>query len=200
MHKIKRDESSKYYLYRHLYKDTKIPFYIGIGTKRKLHSSTFESEYERAHNFTKRSQFWINCYKKHGVVIEILYECNTRKEIINKEIEFIELYKRRDLGGILVNLTDGGELPINLNPELEKERRRKISIALKNRERKQSTYDKISKSKMKKIYKCDLNFEILETFNSISEAANSINLTSSSISKCLKNDKYTAGGYKWKLV
>ena len=53
---------------------------------------------------------------------------------------------------------------------------------------------------MKKIYKCDLNFEILETFNSISEAANSINLTSSSISKCLKNDKYTAGGYKWKLV
>jgi predicted DNA-binding protein YlxM (UPF0122 family) len=35
--------------------------------------------------------------------------------------------------------------------------------------------------------------------NSITEAASSINLKMSAISKCLKNTKYTAGGYKWKL-
>jgi len=39
---------------------------------------------------------------------------------------------------------------------------------------------------------------IIEEFNSVSKAALSIELTISSISKCLKSNKYTAGGYKWK--
>ena len=81
MHKIERDLESMYYLYRHLCEDTLIPFYIGIGIKRKFHSATIQSEYERAYNFNSRSGYWKNVYNKHGCVVEILYESNNREEI-----------------------------------------------------------------------------------------------------------------------
>ena len=59
--------------------------------------------------------------------------------------------------------------------------------------------EKISESKKKPISKFSLSGEWLEDYNSISDAAQSIGLTISSISKTLKNEKYTAGGYRWKL-
>jgi hypothetical protein len=187
----------EYYLYRHVTKDNNMPFYIGIGKKHK-YSNTIESEYKRA--FSKnRSDYWYNIVNKHDYIVEILFESSSKEKIIEKEKEFIKLYGRRDLNtGTLCNLTDGGEWCSNLSKEVEKERRLKISKALVKRIRKQSTFDKISKSKLKSVHKCDINFNILEEFNSITEAAKSINLTLSSISKCLKNEKYTAGGYKWK--
>lgn len=200
MHKIERNNDTKYYLYRHLRKDSGIPFYIGIGVKRKLHSATFESEYERAHYTNNRSSYWNNIHYKCGTIVEILYECNNRLDIINKEIEFINLYGRKDnKTGVLCNLTDGGELIGKFPPEIEEIRRIKISRALKDRVRKQSTFDKISESKKKPIFKCDLNMNIICKYNSISDAAESIKLSLSSISKCIKNNNYTAGSYKWKL-
>ena len=39
-------EIGKYYLYRHIRLDTKVPFYIGIGTKIK--GGTFKRIYKRA--------------------------------------------------------------------------------------------------------------------------------------------------------
>lgn len=187
----------EYYVYRHLKADSGEPFYIGIGKKHN-YSNTIESEYKRAYS-KRRSAFWYKIVNKHGVEVEILFESNSKDEIIKKEIEFIKLYGRRDLNtGILCNMTDGGEFPSNITIEKETIRRNKISEALKKRNRKQSTFNKISQSKLKAIYKCDLDMNIIEEFNSVSKAALSIKLTISSISKCLKNNKYTAGGYKWK--
>ena len=46
-------EIGKYYLYRHIRLDTKVPFYIGIGTKIK--GGTFKRIYKRAFETNRRS-------------------------------------------------------------------------------------------------------------------------------------------------
>lgn len=196
-HKIERNNHI-YYLYRHIRLDTDEPFYIGIGIKRIRHSTTHESEYERAF-VKKRNEFWKNIVNKTSYIVEILFETDSKELIINKEKEFIKLYGRRDTNeGILVNLTDGGEGVSNI--QFSQERRKKITKALLKRVRKQSTFDKIAESKKKAILQFDLKGNFVQEFSSISEAANDTNIKISTISQILKKDeRYTAGGYKWKL-
>lgn len=94
----------KHYLYRHIRLDKNEPFYIGIGTKQK------HSDYPRANFTTNRKTSWKNITNKTDYEIEILLESDDYEFIKQKEIEFIALYGRRDLGkGTLVNHTDGGE-------------------------------------------------------------------------------------------
>ncbi len=89
------------YLYRHIRLDKNEPFYIGIGT---------DDEYKRAYNFHNRSNHWKNVTHKTSYEVEILLDNISWEEACHKEIEFISLYGRKDLGkGPLVNLTDGGE-------------------------------------------------------------------------------------------
>jgi hypothetical protein len=52
----------------------------------------------------------------------------------------------------------------------------------------------------KKIIKCDADGKELGTYNSIIEASKSINLTRHAISKVLKGQNTTAGGFKWKYA
>lgn len=102
----------RHYLYRHIRLDSGEPFYIGIGTKPKRCSKTHEGEYSRAYNRSKsgRCNFWHNIVAKTDYEVEILLESDDYEFIKQKEIEFIALYGRRDLGkGTLVNLTDGGD-------------------------------------------------------------------------------------------
>jgi len=95
--------STKYFVYRHIREDKNEPFYIGIGTKRG-------ESYSRAHSKFNRSKYWNRIINKTKYFVEILYESNDYKKIIEKEIEFIFLYGRQDLNtGSLCNLTDGGE-------------------------------------------------------------------------------------------
>ena len=104
----------KYYLYRHIRLDKNEPFYIGIGTKYKIGSfkKSMKSEYYRAFckKGKRRSVIWNRVIAKTEYEVEILLESDDYKFIKQKEIEFITLYGRRDLGtGTLVNLTDGGD-------------------------------------------------------------------------------------------
>lgn len=97
-----------HYLYRHIRLDTNEVFYVGIGTK--LSNKTFKSSYNRAFSKSGRSKHWNNITNKVDYKIEILLESDNYSFILRKEIEFIALYGRRDLGkGTLINLTDGGE-------------------------------------------------------------------------------------------
>lgn len=105
------NRNTKYFLYRHIRLDKNVPFYIGIG-KSDLwkYTKDCKSYYGRAYETEARNKFWKRIVKKTEYRVEILWETYCREEIIEKEIEFIALYGRRDLKkGTLCNLTDGGE-------------------------------------------------------------------------------------------
>jgi len=95
-----------FYIYRHIRPDTNEVFYIGKGnTFSKSHSN-------RAYEKHRRNKWWQNIVSKNNgeYKVEIIFECETEAEVNKKEIEFIELYGRKDLGkGTLVNLTDGAD-------------------------------------------------------------------------------------------
>ena len=89
------------YLYRHIRLDKNKPFYIGIGS---------DNEYKRAYNKKGRSYSWKDIACNVDYSIDIVLDDLTWEEACRKEIEFIALYGRADLGkGSLVNMTDGGE-------------------------------------------------------------------------------------------
>ena len=104
------------YLYRHIRLDKNEPFYIGIAkTDRRLISKQ------------NRNKHWHNIVNKCGYEAEILIDDLTWDEACKKEIEFIALYGRKDLGlGTLVNLTDGGEGSTNV--KLSDQSRIKMSL------------------------------------------------------------------------
>ena len=97
-------ENGKYYLYRHIRLDKDEPFYIGIGKKNK------DSIYKRAFTSFHRNIFWKRVVSKHEYIVEIAFESFNKEDALNKEIELINKYGRKDLKlGTLTNLTDGGE-------------------------------------------------------------------------------------------
>ena len=97
----------KYYIYRHIRLDTNLPFYIGIGTKPNNYT-THSKEYKRAYSLDGRTSFWKNIVDKYGYKVEILLESDDYLFIQEKEIEFINLYKRIKEKGSLVNFCKGG--------------------------------------------------------------------------------------------
>jgi len=86
-------------VYKHIRLDKNEPFYIGIGKKLS-----------RAYEKTRRNNHWQNIINKTTYIIEILIDDISWEDAQKKEIEFIKLYGRIDLGlGTLCNHTNGGE-------------------------------------------------------------------------------------------
>ena len=113
------------YVYRHIRLDTNTVFYIGIANHKR-------NDYIRANERSRRSEWWKKIIEKTDYRIDILFDDVTPEFAKEKEIEFIKLYGRRDLGlGTLVNMTDGGDGLINrvFTPQY----RKKLSDAAKNR-------------------------------------------------------------------
>jgi hypothetical protein len=118
--------TGEFYLYRHIRLDTNEPFYIGIGTKPKVFHG-HRTEYKRAYTTFKRTEFWKNVTAKTDYRVEIMLESDNLNFIKEKEVEFIDLYGRKDTKtGSLVNLTDGGELNKGFIPS--EETKKKISL------------------------------------------------------------------------
>lgn len=93
------------FVYRHIRLDKNEPFYIGIGFGKTNYRAYQKTK-------TKRSVFWQNIVSKTEYRVEILFENVSKEFAMKKEIEFISLYGRKDLGtGTLVNMTIGGENP-----------------------------------------------------------------------------------------
>lgn len=93
------------YVYRHIRLDTNTPFYVGIGTR---------ANHRRSRTIVKRNQHWKNIVAKTEWLAEIIFDDISLKEAKSKEVEFIALYGRSDLGkGPLVNMTDGGDGTFN---------------------------------------------------------------------------------------
>lgn len=99
-------------VYQHRRLDTNEVFYVGIGKTER-----------RAYSIHGRSRHWSNVVKKHGYIVEIMFNDLTWEDASLKEVELIRKYGRKDLGlGELVNLTDGGDGTLNYKvPEEYKE-------------------------------------------------------------------------------
>lgn len=139
------------YLYRHIRLDNNVPFYIGIGSDEK---------YSRANSSKNRNNYWNKIVDKTDYEVEILFEDDDYEFIKEKEIEFIKLYGRKDIGkGTLCNLTNGGDgclglihsddsklkmsIP-NKGKAISKEQRNKVSLFHKGKVLSQAHKDKIS--------------------------------------------------------
>jgi len=106
-------------VYSHTRLDTQELFYVGIGKTEK-----------RAYSKHSRNKYWNHIVNKTEYEVKILYRDLTWKEACKKEIELINQYKRKIEGGILVNLTLGGDG--NTSPCTE-ETKRRISASWKGR-------------------------------------------------------------------
>ena len=108
-------------VYKHIRLDKNEVFYIGIGVDEK-----------RAFVKNKRSQYWKNVVNITEYKVEIIEKDLSYEEAIEKEIELIKFYGRKDLGlGTLVNMTDGGDGTVNWI--VKQETKDKISNTLKGR-------------------------------------------------------------------
>ena len=85
-------------LYRHIRKDTNTPFYIGIGVST-----------QRAYSKTHRNAHWKSIIAKTDYRVDILFDEIEYEDAKEKEREFISLYKRKEDGGYLCNITLGGD-------------------------------------------------------------------------------------------
>jgi len=137
-------------VYRHIRKDLDIPFYIGIGNSTK-----------RAYSKTHRNTHWNNIVSKTDYEVEILLDEIEYEYAKEKEIEFISLYKRKIDGGILCNITLGGDgclglvhtdeaklkmsIP-NRGKIISEEQKRKVSEFHKGRKRSEETKKRISEA------------------------------------------------------
>ena len=201
--------TDRFYLYRHVRKDKNVPFYVGVGTKRKENyfCESIQREFERAYSTHRRSKFWQRIVNKTEYEVEIMLESTDYGFILEKEKEFVNLYGRRDLEkGPLCNLEDGGNQP--LNRIITDEIRENMSKGQTGRIHTEKHKRKIAKSQRKDHYlakaviKLDPEtLEELEEYESMSEAARSVGLkATSSITGVIrrKGRNKTAGGFKWK--
>jgi hypothetical protein len=98
-----------FFVYRHIRLDKNEPFYIGIGKKSK-NFNNHRTEFSRAYDTNSRNRFWKHIVSKTDFRVEIIFESDSHEEVKEKEVEFINLYGRRDLkNGTLSNMTNGGD-------------------------------------------------------------------------------------------
>lgn len=113
------------YVYLHIREDTGMPFYVGIGCKKKYKRS-FET------SFSKRNNIWINIFNKTSCISNVIYTDLTWGEACEIERTLISFWGRiNNSTGILANMTDGGEGAAGVI--FTKERIEKISNALKGK-------------------------------------------------------------------
>lgn len=181
----------KYYCYRHIRLDTNEVFYVGIGKKSTFYKSYkhFESEYKRAFSKRMRNRFWKHVITKSEYRIEIFFETESEEEVCLKEIEFIALYGRRDLGkGSLVNLTDGGDGRMNPNPE-----------TIKNNGSNWLGKRGKDNPKCKPVHMYDLSGKYIRSFDSVTLAGEHIKLDETGITMTCNIQCRMFGGYIWRF-
>jgi hypothetical protein len=192
------------YLYRHIRLDKNEPFYIGIGS---------DMSNKRAKEKARRSNLWKKIIAKSEYEVEILFDDITYDQAKLKEIEFIKLYGRIDLGnGTLANLTNGGDGTINPSQET----RDKISKVNKGRKNSEALMNLLINRKGQKNpafgitgAKCK-NFKgYIQVFKNgvyfgryegIRDCAESLGVTATKVSAVLNGRRNHTGGYTFKRI
>lgn len=192
------------YVYRHIRIDKNEPFYIGIGS---------DMTNKRANEKARRSKLWKKIVAKSDYEIEIMLNDITYEEAKLKEIEFIKLYGRIDLGnGTLANLTNGGDGTINPSQET----RDKISKVNKGRKNSEALMELLINRKGQKnpafgitgarcknfkgyiqVFKNGVYFG---RYEGIRDCAESLGVTATKVSAVLNGRRNHTGGYTFKRI
>lgn len=187
----------KYFVYRYIRLDLNEPFYIGVGTKPKQYAS-YIGEYKRALEKHNRNKYWLHLVNLNNYEVEIIFETNDYNTALEKEIEFIKLYGRKDLGtGTLVNNTNGGEG--RNGAKLSKEH---IAILIKCHNKRKGIPLKKDDPRLlirlKPVLQYDLDGNFIKRYNSIKEAREETGLPSTQIYKKLNNKPTKTKNFIWK--
>lgn len=94
-------KNGKHYVYAHLQKDTNELFYIGIGKGNRINQ------------ISQRNKYWINIFKKHGLIAKFLHINITLKEAKELEKAYIKSLSPK------ANMTIGGEAGNNEMTRME---------------------------------------------------------------------------------
>ena len=166
----------KAYVYTHTRLDTNEVFYVGIST---------QDNYRRASRTAQRSDFWKNVIKKTGWRVDIVFDNLTWEEACDKEKELISLYGRKDLGvGTLVNHTNGGDG--SYGRVYSNETRIKMGLNRKGKRCTEEHKEKTRKSMLGKNKKKVIDVSNGIIYNSVEDAAKSINMPRVSLINRLK--------------
>ena len=173
-----------HYLYRHINLQTDIPFYIGLGSGKNYH---------RAYETEGRSPEWLDIVSKHDFYVEIVMTGLTLEQACQKEIEFIAMYGRLDLGtGILVNKTNGGTGFKNCL--YTESRRNKISNYFKGRTFTEEHKQKLKDAKKSNPYQSKNSLKLLDkntgvVYESIRKYCEEFNINYSSLKNYLNGNR-----------
>jgi hypothetical protein len=208
------------YVYRHIRSDKNEVFYIGVGLGD-------DKTYSRAYSQKNRNFHWYSIVKNTSYDIEIMIDDLTDNEAFEKEIEFITIYGKKNNGGTLCNIADGGQggcLGEEVNKirsqslrghKLSDETKDKIRRASKGRKASALTKQKMSdthkknktgswlKSKghhngrAKKVYQFDLSGKFIREWECSTYASSELGINKSCISETINKKQKSAGGYLW---
>lgn len=205
---------NSYYVYFHLLNDTdniNDIFYVGKGVG------------DRSLSTRSRNAYWHNKVNKNkGYFVKHVFENLTEKEALDLEIFYISIFGQWHDGGLLVNMTEGGDGA--KGNKLTIEQRNKISVALKGRVGKPLTEEaklkiSIAKSGVKQSYEVirkradkligvyketgytvdmyDKNLNLIGNYKCVTEICKKYNLQNvrGNIFGCLNKTRRTAGGF-----
>lgn len=209
------------YLYRHIRLDTNQPFYIGIGKEDN-------GIFTRAYSHKNRNTYWNNIVNKTEFKVQIILDDLTWEEACEKEKEFIKLYGKTTVKGLLCNIADGGQGG-SLGEEVNLKRKTSllnhfVSEETKNKIRQKALGRKTSEEARKKmslthkenktgswlkskgadngraypVHQYSLSGEFLKTWNCAKDAINYYNINKTGITDCLNRRQKTCKGFIWK--
>lgn len=201
------------YVYSHTRVDTGNIFYIGIGSDKR---------YSRAFVKKGRNPYWNNITKNTEYTVTILLDGLTWEEACKEEVLLIQRLGRKNDGGILSNITEGGEGFKSNHSQKTKDqirdfykgksyediygeerantqrvcRSKGVAEVWKNR----TLEDKkiIAEKNSKPILQLTKDEILLQEWPSISQAGRDLGILATAIHHCLANKCKTSGGFIWK--
>lgn len=183
----------RYYVYEHIRIDTNTVFYVGYSTIATT-GLIYARAYRTVYNSRSKNGIWEQYVLNIAYTVRIVGEFSSKEEALKEEIRLIQLYGRLDLGtGPLVNQNDGGQGMLNPSIELKK-----VIIQNKSKSYNKTTIKQGQLPYSHITHKYDRYGAYIESYNSISTAAESNNLLASDISLAMKGKRYLIGGFQWR--
>lgn len=186
---------------------------IYVGSSVNLNRRKNKHFYKLRHNMhaNLKLQNAFNKYGETAFIFEIIEIVDDKHQLLNREQYYIDKYNVVQDG---YNILPNAYSTLGFYPTAEtrhkmsiaqkgrchtEEAKRKISISNTGRRRTEEQKRRISDNRKGKGTQQVICLETKQTFNSIKEASGGL-IDPSSISKCCRGHRETAGGYHWAYV